>query len=105
VETDNRYYEALKKTVKIFNGDTVIFKSRPECFHKEMAGLKPNTIRYLEGEELALFKQYQDQLKTINIQHTQSPMRFTRTLSDISTLSFIDEQAVGEWVLLSWRIQ
>jgi hypothetical protein len=75
IETGSRYYEALKKyenTLRRYG--YIIFKSRPECFHKEMSGLKPNTIRYLEGEEFAQFKQYQDQLKTIIIVHTESPM-------------------------------
>ncbi|MCZ7362873.1 MAG: hypothetical protein O8C58_06020 [Candidatus Methanoperedens sp.] len=82
-------------------GNTIIFKSLPEFFHKEKTGLKCNTIRTFikvsEFKEFEAFKEAFDKLpnKQIQIINTVTSESFIRRLTDISPFE--------EHFIFSWR--
>lgn len=79
----------------------VYFRSTPEMYHKEILGIKSNTVRLLSKEE------YNDLLKhpptKIVITNTESDLRFSRVLSDIT---YFRSKPIGHVIIgiFSWRV-
>ncbi len=82
-------------------GNTVIFQSMPVMYEKEESGVKPNTVRILDGlhEEVELMKA-SERLTHIQIRESYHKHRFTRELTDISKIGEILGKSV---YVFSWR--
>lgn len=78
----------------------VDFKSTPEMYHKEIMGIKSNTVRLLSKKE---YSDLIEHLPTkIVITNTESDLRFSRMLSDIT---YFRPKLVGNVIIgiFSWR--
>ena len=77
-------------TMKI-NSHKIEFKTNEDIYFREKAGLKPNTVRFMnEPSELKEMKEFHDNFEKtccgrITIVNAQKPhMKFTRQISDIT---------------------
>ena len=78
------------------DGNTIIFKSIPEFFDKEMSGVKSNTARTINTPEL---NQILDS-KYISIVNLRTNENFTRQISDISIIGAL---LGSHLVVISWN--
>jgi hypothetical protein len=91
------------ESMKIYNGNHISFKSEPFWYLKEKYGNKPNTIRFLSGDEYKLVKDHMFQLKKITIINADTAETFIRDLTDVSILPFDDVLLKGHLVIFSWK--
>ena len=63
---------------------TIIFKSHPSYYEREVSGKKPNTVRTLKKIEQFELDHVWHTLTHIKIINTDTQESFTRELSDIS---------------------
>lgn len=75
--------------IMIIRNNTIFFKSDDDCYFKEEAGIKPNTVRFVwEPQELKdvanLYNESQKEVKYIQIQNRRTPhLFFKRQIRDI----------------------
>jgi len=63
---------------------SVKFKSIPEMYEKEKSGIKPNTIRKIEGFDERFNKLVSGECKTIVIENKETGEKFFREITDVS---------------------
>ena len=63
--------------------NTIYFKSEPEMFEKEITGVKRNTVRVISNNEI---QAHLEHFGRIEITNTDTHLRFSRVISDISTM-------------------
>lgn len=84
------------------NGDTIIFKSDDDCYFKEEAGIKPNTVRFVWEkteipEMVTFYKELESEVKYIEIHNRRSShLFFKRQVRDIT---YFEDRLV--WII-SW---
>ena len=80
---------------------TIEFKSTQENFRKEYLGLKANTLRVLDKEDLIRsellfnFEMGNLNLLSIKITNTKTGEYFTRVVTDVTKYE--------DWYIISWR--
>lgn len=87
------------------DGNTITFKSIDDFYFKEKAGIKPNTVRFLEDwDEITEMENFEidleNEVKYITIQNKISPhLNFKRQIRDISRIYTTPQMWV--WII-SW---
>lgn len=81
----------------IVTKDTVIFKSSPEHWDKESKGIKPNTVRSMDIDEIRQLNSMD--IAFITIINTVTDEKFTRHLSDVT---FADINMIPV-IIFSWH--
>lgn len=63
--------------------NTIHFNSDPEMFEKEFTGVKRNTVRVIPNNEIKVNLEH---FGRIEITNTETHMKFSRILSDVSKI-------------------
>lgn len=73
----------------------VIFKSIPTMFHKEISGIKPNTVREIDKNDNRFKLLAESKAHLITIVNTETQEAFTRKIKDVSICKNI--------MIISWE--
>ena len=77
--------------------DTIIFKSNPEFYEKEQSGLKCNTVRVFEDDELKILDEMDDYPKNIMIKNKVTRECFKRKVTDVTIVGMWEPIYIFSW--------
>ena len=74
--------------------ETVEFKTENRYFWKERAGLKPNTVRRIDGRDERFISLHEGVAKKIRIVHVDNGLSFERHITDVT---FFEGTVIISW--------